>query len=85
MIIDKDYPINRDELIKIMQQERIQTRPIWGLIHEQIPYRNSQTYKIEKASKYINSVINIPCSSNLSEDDIDVVLNTLNNIYDMRK
>lgn len=85
LIIDKDYPINRDELIKIMQQERIQTRPIWGLIHEQIPYRNSQTYKIEKASKYINSVINIPCSSNLSEDDIDVVLNTLNNIYDMRE
>ena len=37
------------EIIEKLKEHHIQTRPIWGLIHEQAPYRGSICYKIEKA------------------------------------
>ncbi|NLJ93957.1 MAG: aminotransferase DegT, partial [Clostridiaceae bacterium] len=52
----------------------IQTRPIWGLIHQQKPYLSHQTYKIEKAMYYVDRVLNIPCSANLSKEDLDFVV-----------
>lgn len=60
----------RDILIKRLQENKIQTRPIWKLIHTLEPYKNCQTYDIEKANYYYDKVLNIPCSSNLFYDDI---------------
>ena len=69
------------DLQKIMdslQSNQIQTRPIWGLIHEQKPYLGSQAYKIEKASYYARHIINIPCSTNLTEEDVRYVAECIN-------
>ncbi len=63
-----DKPI-KEYIIKL-QQQGIQTRPIWGLIHEQKPYRNELTYKIEKAKHYSDCIINLPCSSNITKSEI---------------
>ncbi len=60
----------RDILIKELQKNKIQTRPIWKLIHTLQPYKHCQCYKIEKAIYYYDKVLNIPCSSNLSFEDI---------------
>lgn len=59
----------RDELIKFLGENNIQARPIWKLIHTLKPYQNCQTYKIEKAIGYQEKVVNIPCSTNLTEKD----------------
>lgn len=72
--IQEQYPMNRDELIQRLDQNHIQSRPIWGLINEQKPYRNNQHYKIEKAKYYLNSIINIPCSSGLTEEELMYVV-----------
>lgn len=64
----------RDELIKYMTKNKIQTRPIWKLIHTLEPYKNCQVYKIEKAEEYYKKVVNIPCSTNLTKDDMDRVI-----------
>lgn len=69
--IDKDH-INssmRDIVVKL-EKNGIGSRPIWGLIHEQIPYSNSLTSKMEKAPYYSSCILNIPCSTNLSEEDV---------------
>jgi aminotransferase in exopolysaccharide biosynthesis len=76
---DNNYPLNRDELIKYMASKNIQTRPIWGLISEQKPYVNSQTYMIEKANYYLERIVNIPCSTNLSKEDVLHVIECLKN------
>ena len=60
----------RDVLIKKLQKMKIQTRPIWKLIHTLPPYKDCQSYKIEKANYYYDKVLNIPCSSNLSSQDV---------------
>ena len=72
--------INRDrisatmrEIITSLQDEKIETRAIWGLINEQIPYQHEVTYKLEKAPYYAARILNIPASTNLTEDDINTV------------
>ncbi len=63
----------RDELIKCLGTHNIQSRPIWHLIHDLPPYKDSRNYCIEKAQYYWEHVVNIPCSSNLGSDDVDYV------------
>ena len=60
-----------------MKEYSIQARPIWGLIHEQLPYLESHSYDIETAKRYWNCVVNVPCSTNLTEDDVRRVCQVL--------
>ncbi|HJB24201.1 MAG TPA: LegC family aminotransferase [Candidatus Jeotgalibaca pullicola] len=73
---------NRDiqTVMNALNDKQIQTRPIWGLIHEQIPYLDSPVYKIEKASQFVKNIINIPCSTNLTEEDVRYVAECLNEL-----
>lgn len=79
LYIEDTYDLNRDELIKYLSSKKVQVRPIWGLINEQKPYKDSQAYKIEKAKNYWGHVVNLPCSSNLSEEDVQFVVECLRN------
>ena len=73
--IDKEkYGIGRDELLQKLVDAGIQTRPIWGLIHQQKPYSACQNYKIEKALYYYDRILNLPCSSNLTEEEVYQVI-----------
>ncbi len=76
----KNIRLNKDVLIKRLSEKNIQTRPIWGLIHEQRPYKNNQAYKIEKAKYYSQRVINVPCSSNLKEEEVLYVSEVIKSI-----
>lgn len=77
VVDEKNYGMNKDELLQKLVEANIQTRPIWGLIHEQKPYINHENIGIEIAQWYHNRVLNIPCSSNLSEEDIKYVIGKL--------
>ncbi len=61
---------DRDGLIKHLDACRIQSRPVWQLIHTLKPYQNAQAYKIEKALWYYGRIVNLPCSSNLTKEDV---------------
>ncbi len=71
------FGTDKDNLLKKLKENNIQTRPIWGLIHEQKPYKNNETYRIEKANYYIDRILNIPCSTNLSKDDVKYICDIL--------
>lgn len=75
-----NFKLNRDELLKYLLQNKIQTRPIWKLIHTQKPYQNNQAYKIEKATQYYSKILNIPCSTNLEKESIEYIINTLEKV-----
>lgn len=68
----------RDNLIKHLSENNIQTRPIWSLIHKQKPYENSRAYEIEKAIYYQERIVNLPCSTNLTKEDIDYIKTKIN-------
>lgn len=63
----------RDELIEYLNNQGIQTRPIWKLIHTLKPYEDAQHYKVEKALEYYEKIVNLPCSTNLEGQDINYI------------
>ncbi len=58
------------EIITSLEKRGIGTRAVWGLIHEQLPYRDAARYKIEKAPDYSSRILNFPSSTDLKEGDI---------------
>lgn len=60
----------RDELIKYLAENRVQSRPVWHLIHELPFYKDNQSYRIEKAKYYHERIVSIPCSTNLPPEDV---------------
>ena len=73
--------INRDkvkasmrDIIKEKEKRGVQTRAIWGLINEQLPYRDEVTYRLEKAPYYAERILNLPSSTQITKDDIRFVV-----------
>lgn len=76
--IDKDkYGKDREKLMQYLSDKGIHTRPVWYLNHLQKPYKSYQNYKIEKAIELWENTLNIPCSVNLSNNDIMKVITLL--------
>ena len=65
------------EIIKTLHDKGIETRAIWGLINEQKPYEGEVTYKLEKAPYYAARILNIPSSTQITEEEITYVAKTV--------
>lgn len=61
------------EIIVTLQKKGIETRAIWGLINEQKPYEGEVTYKLEKAPFYASRILNIPSSTQITNEEISFV------------
>ena len=57
----------RDHLMGELAKRHIQSRPIWELMHRLKPFADCIAYQIERAAFYHSEIVNIPCSTNLSE------------------
>ena len=64
---------SRDGIIRFLNDQKIQARPIWTLIHTLAPYQSMQSYRIEKATYYYENIVNVPCSSNLTFEEVEKV------------
>ena len=73
----KDSALDRDEIIEKLQAQGIQTRPVWALIHEQADYPRNEAYALDKALDYRKYIVNLPCSTNLSLEDCDRVIDAV--------
>ena len=69
--------INPRQLVEGLSQKQIGSRLIWGLISEQKPYQNDLRTDVSTAKEYAGKVLNIPCSTNLTEEEIDYVAATV--------
>ena len=64
--------------MKRLEDNGIQTRPVWKLNHEQKPYKEYQNYIIENANKLVAISLCLPSSSNLTNENIEKIINQLN-------
>ena len=67
----------RDRLIRYMTGRNIQVRPIWKLNHTQTPFRRFRAMDCGTAQRFYDSVVNIPCSTNLTDAQINRVCQAL--------
>ncbi|MCM1185076.1 MAG: LegC family aminotransferase [Lachnoclostridium sp.] len=61
---------NLRDVIEALQEKGVQTRAIWGLIHEQLPYKDCIAYEMEHAPYYSKCILNFPCSTQITEEEI---------------
>ncbi len=76
-VVFEEDEAGRDKLIEALKQHKIQSRPIWGLISDQLPYEGARTFEIEKATWYWKRVVNVPCSTNLTTEGVNRVLDII--------
>ena len=69
---------DREVLMKRLEENGIQTRPVWKLNHEQKPYKDCQHYKVEKATKLVENSLCLPSSSNFSNENLNKIVSVLN-------
>ncbi len=81
--------INRDkvtvsmsDIISKLQEKGIQTRAIWGLINEQKPYLQFESYMVEKAVYYADRILNIPCSTQITKEEIIYVSSEIKHLLE---
>jgi dTDP-4-amino-4,6-dideoxygalactose transaminase len=51
----------------------IQCRPAWKLVHTQKPYQTCHAYDIARSEYFEKHILNVPCSTNLAQADVDRV------------
>lgn len=73
LVGEETFGESRNQLMHRLIDEGIQCRPVWKLIHTQRPYLDCQAYKIEKAVDYAEHILNLPCSTNLTEEEVAYV------------
>lgn len=68
------------EIITGLEKDGVQTRAIWGLISEQKPYQGEKAYKLEKAPYYAKRILNIPSSTQITDEELVYVVEKVKDI-----
>jgi dTDP-4-amino-4,6-dideoxygalactose transaminase len=68
---------DRDTTIADLSKRGIQARPLWQLNHLQAPYASCRAWNIQRASRLLESTINLPCSVGLKPDELRAVVDAL--------
>jgi dTDP-4-amino-4,6-dideoxygalactose transaminase len=67
-------------LLEHLNSNGVQARPLWFLNHLQKPYIHCQAFAIEKAPHLYDTLVNIPCSVSLTENDIKEVVKAVKEV-----
>ena len=80
LVLEEGHKYSVRELVDIFADHKIQTRPIWKLMNSLPMFDKCEAYKIEQSNKIYQRTISIPCSTSISEEEMDRVINVLKNI-----
>ena len=69
-----EYGQDSRALLRHLEQEKIQTRPLWQPLHRSLPHRESQAYRCEVADRLNRDALSLPCSVGLTEKQQERVL-----------
>lgn len=74
LVLKENCPYSVDEMIKKFGEEKIQVRPIWKLMSELPMFAQFQKVGGEISKEIAMQVLNIPCSTNLNEAQMQRVI-----------
>ena len=77
ILVDREFKYKKEKLIKIFQNQKIETRPIWFLNHQQKYLRQFEKYKIVKAKELIKKGLCLPSSFDLRIGDLKRIVKIL--------
>ena len=74
---ESKFEIGADEIIKRLNSNDIQARPIWRANHLQKPFLGFSSYKIDNIDRIISSYVCLPSGISLSEQDLNRVISNI--------
>lgn len=85
IIIINKKNVNIRKLVKFMELNSVDVRPIWKLNHLQEKYKKYESFQISKAITLVDKSICLPSSSSLKLIDIKKIANLLKNYLKIEK
>lgn len=70
------------EICARLKKKGIEARSFWKPIHLQEPYKNCPKGKVDVAESLWQRIITLPCSTNVTEQELEIVSNALIKIID---
>ncbi len=62
------------EICAELREKEIEARPFWKPVHLQVPYRNCPKSKLAVAESLWQRILTQPCSTNITEEELDSVV-----------
>ncbi len=73
IVVEDEYGINRDQLIKILAENKIESRPFFMPVHEMPPYVDCKHGNLPVTEELSRKGINLPSSVGLTKEEIEKV------------
>ncbi len=73
--------LTREEVRLLMDDENIETRPLWKPMHKQPVFASSKSYLNGVSDKLFENGLCLPSGSNLREDEFERIFNCLDKIF----
>jgi perosamine synthetase len=80
ILVDEDYPISRDELIKKLGENKVEARPFFMPVHDMPPYKECRAGDMSLTNEVAAKGINLPSSVSLTKEQIDIICNIIKNV-----
>ena len=77
IVLKDPYEISRDELIKKLRENGIESRPVFYLLTDMPPYKSDEKFPV--ASNISNRGISLPSSVDLKIEDIKKIVGVIKN------
>jgi dTDP-4-amino-4,6-dideoxygalactose transaminase len=73
--------LTREEIRLAMDEENIESRPLWKPMHQQPVFANTKNYLNGVSDKLFENGLCLPSGSNLTEEEFERIFNCLDNIF----
>ena len=73
--------LTREEIRLAMDEENIESRPLWKPMHQQPVFSSSKSYLNGVSDKLFENGLCLPSGSNLTEDEFERIFNRLDTIF----
>jgi perosamine synthetase len=73
LIIKDSERINVDRMLTFLRENGVDCRPLWTLMEDLPMYEGCQKTRQDCSRKMVQRVVNIPCSTNITVEEIDTV------------
>jgi perosamine synthetase len=79
LIDESSYGLSSRGLLRELERQRIQSRPLWQPLHRSKVHSSCQAYRVEQADFVSRNALSLPCSAGLTSGDLERVCRALRN------
>ena len=70
LIDEAEYGIDCRQLLNILKEASIQTRPLWQPLHRSPAHQGAQAWRCSEADRLYEQALSLPCSVGISESEL---------------